>query len=56
MDQTYLTSITINKVRHLQNITIPLSPVSRKHLIFTGKMVAEKQVYWIRYPNISHTL
>lgn len=37
MDQTYLTSITINKVRHLQNITIPLSPVSRKHLIFTGK-------------------
>lgn len=37
MDQTFLTSVTIKKVRHLQNITIPLSDTSRKHLILTGK-------------------
>lgn len=37
MEQTFLTSVDIVKVRHLQNITIPLSEEKRKHLILTGK-------------------
>lgn len=37
MEQTFLTEIDIKKVRHLQNITIPLSQEYRKHLILTGK-------------------
>lgn len=37
MEQTFLTSVDIVKVRHLQNITIPLSKEKRKHLIMTGK-------------------
>lgn len=37
MEQTFLTSVNIVKVRHLQNITIPLSKEKRKHLILTGK-------------------
>lgn len=37
MEQTYLTSVNIVKVRHLQNITIPLDTNKRKHLILTGK-------------------
>lgn len=37
MEQTFLTSVDIVKVRHLQNITIPLSKEKRKHLILTGK-------------------
>lgn len=37
MEQTFLTSVDIVKVRHLKNITIPLSTEKRKHLILTGK-------------------
>lgn len=37
MEQTYLTAVEIVKVRHLQDITIPLSLNTRKHLILTGK-------------------
>ena len=37
MDQTFLTNIEIEKVRHLENITIPLDKNIRKHLILTGK-------------------
>lgn len=37
MEQTYLTSVNIVKVRHLQNISIPLDTSKRKHLILTGK-------------------
>ena len=37
MEQTYLTAVNIVKVRHLQNITIPLDTNKRKHLILTGK-------------------
>lgn len=37
MEQTFLTEIDIKKVRHLQNITIPLDLEHRKHLILTGK-------------------
>lgn len=37
MEQTFLTSVDIVKVRHLKNITIPLSKEKRKHLILTGK-------------------
>ena len=37
MADTFLTGIEIKKVRHLQNISIPLSAEKRKHLILTGK-------------------
>ena len=37
MNQHFITSIHINKIRHLQNITIPLSETTCKHLILTGK-------------------
>jgi len=37
MEPTYMTSLKINKVRHLQDIEIPLSGTERKHLILTGK-------------------
>lgn len=37
MEQTFLTSVDIVKVRHLKNITIPLSTEKRKNLILTGK-------------------
>ena len=37
MADTFLTGIEIKKVRHLQNISIPLSTEQRKHLILTGK-------------------
>lgn len=37
MEQTFLTSINIEKVRHLTNIFIPLDKDVRKHLILTGK-------------------
>lgn len=37
MEPTFLTSIHINKVRHLENIDIPLSADTRKNLILTGK-------------------
>lgn len=37
MEQTFLTGINIKKVRHLSDISIPLSDEKRKHLILTGK-------------------
>lgn len=37
MDSTFLTAVHIHKVRHLQNIDIPLSETERRHLIFTGQ-------------------
>lgn len=37
MEPTFLTGIHIKKVRHLENINIPLSADSRKNLILTGK-------------------
>ena len=37
MDQVFITELTIQKVRHLENITIPLSKDHIKHLILTGK-------------------
>lgn len=37
MESTFLTGIHIHKVRHLENIDIPLSAVARKNLILTGK-------------------
>ena len=37
MEQTFLTELRIEKVRHLHDITIPLSKTERKHLILTGK-------------------
>lgn len=37
MEQIYITKLSIQKVRHLKNITIPLSEGHIKHLILTGK-------------------
>lgn len=37
MEPTFLTGIHIHKVRHLENIDIPLSAAARKNLILTGK-------------------
>lgn len=37
MEQTFLTGIHINRVRHLKDIYIPLSDDTRKNLILTGK-------------------
>ncbi len=37
MGQIFITDVTIQKVRHLQDISIPLSESGIKHLILTGK-------------------
>ncbi|MDE7224552.1 MAG: AAA family ATPase, partial [Acetatifactor sp.] len=37
MEQIFITNLTIEKVRHLQNISIPLSKDRLLHLILTGK-------------------
>ena len=37
MQDTFITGINIKKVRHLENVEIPLSQNERKHLILTGK-------------------
>lgn len=37
MEDIFITKIHINKVRHLENLEIPLSETERKHLILTGK-------------------
>ena len=37
MEQTFLTKLIIENVRHLHDITIPLSDTVRKNLILTGK-------------------
>ena len=37
MERLYITKLTIDKVRHLKNISIPLSENQIKHLILTGK-------------------
>lgn len=37
MDRVFITDLTIEKVRHLENIEIPLCKDELKHLIITGK-------------------
>ena len=37
MEDIFIKSIHINKVRHLENVNIPISETERKHLILTGK-------------------
>lgn len=37
MQNIYISNILINKVRHLENIDIPMSTKGMKHLILTGK-------------------
>lgn len=37
MEQLFITNLTINKVRHLKDLTIPLSEKKMKALILTGK-------------------
>lgn len=37
MEQIFMTGVEIKKVRHLENISIPLDNEKRKHLILTGK-------------------
>lgn len=37
MEQLFITNVTIKKVRHLKEVSIPLSENQLKHLILTGK-------------------
>lgn len=37
MEQMFISELVIEKVRHLENITIPLSAEKPKHLLLTGK-------------------
>lgn len=37
MEQFFIRNLTIKKVRHLKNISIPLSEEKIRHLILTGK-------------------
>lgn len=37
MQQAFIEKIKINKVRHLQNINVPICKEKSKHIIFTGK-------------------
>ena len=37
MENVFISNLMIENVRHLKNITIPLSQEEPKHLIFTGK-------------------
>lgn len=37
MEQLFITNLTIEKVKHLKDISIPLSEKEMKHLILTGK-------------------
>ena len=37
MDATFMTALNIVNVRHLKNITIPLSATERRPIILTGK-------------------
>lgn len=37
MEQLFITNLTIEKVRHLKDISVPLSEKEIKHLILTGK-------------------
>ncbi len=37
MEQIFITSFTIEKVRHLKDISVPLSEKQLRHLILTGK-------------------
>lgn len=37
MEQLFITNLTIRNVRHLKDVSIPLSSEQRKHLIMTGK-------------------
>ncbi len=37
MEQLFITNLGIKKVRHLKDISIPLSKEQIKHLILTGK-------------------
>ncbi len=37
MEKLFITSLTIESVRHLKDITIPLSEEKPKHLILTGR-------------------
>ena len=55
MEQTFFTGVNIEKVRHLENISIPLDKGKRKHLILTGKngsgktSVLEAMVKYLEY-------
>ena len=35
--ELFIQKITINEVRHLKDVEIPISETERKHLILTGK-------------------
>lgn len=45
MESVFIKSIRIDKIRHLENIDINICDSERRHVIVTGKMVVERQVY-----------
>lgn len=63
MEEIFVTKLRINKVRHLENLEIPLSDTERKHLILTGKngsgktsvmQALNKRLYQIYLSNIQY--
>ncbi len=44
MEQIFITSFTIEKVRHLKDISVPLSEKQLRHLILTGKNGSGKSI------------
>ena len=56
MKSIFVTDIIVENVRHLKNITIPLSQDKFKHLIFTGKMEVAKRVFCRQFLVISMRL
>lgn len=51
MEQVFISSISINSVRHLHDITIPLSETEPKHLILTGKNGSGKTSVLLAFKN-----
>lgn len=51
MKDIFIKSIHINKVRHLENVEIPISETERKHLILTGKNGSGKTSFLLEIKN-----
>lgn len=55
MEDVFISNIKINKVRHLENLEIPLSGEERKHLILTGKNGSGKTSVLLALKNLIDT-
>ena len=56
MEDIFIKNIHINKVRHLENIDIPISETERKHLILTGKNGSGKTSVLLEIKNMLNML